>query len=195
MAPPPLGPMRESVGIRQIFANGVLQAAAVAMDLVGINVTTEKGTNGVLRYKVDIPGSSFSTALEARVAALEATVTGITPYAVAGGKWNMVGPITTDTPLSIGDFARVDMSGKVGPDFVVLTLPLSDSDPETGNVGRAISFGTINLGGAANGSYVRIATQGGQLVTTFNQPILDLTGETRGTLVSNGNGWDLQYAM
>lgn len=178
MAPPPLGPMRESVGIRQVFANGVLQAAAMAMDLVGINVTTEKGTDGVLRYKVDIPGSNFQTLLEARVSAIE-------PYAVPGGKWDVLPVVTSNTALSIGQLAPVDMTGKAAPDVVELTLPLASGS----NVGRAIGCSTVNSGGAEDGAKVRVATQGGQLVKPPGAAAVDYVNEMSKTFVSDGTGW------
>lgn len=144
-----------------------------------------------LNTAVDTAQSTANSAAAAAAAAQD-TADALGPFAVYGGLWDVTNPITTDTPLLVGQHARVDMTGKTSGDpdggIVALTLPLSSA----GNKGRSISVGTINIGGADDGSVVRILTQGGQVISSGVGAVWNQTGEVRSKLVSHGSGWDVQ---
>lgn len=149
----------------------------------------------VIRLKLDAPNAAAVPGMQTqiadlleRVATLEASSAAFAPYAIAGGRWDMPDVVTTSTEAGHGQLVRVDMTGKVAPDVVTVTLPAST----VATLGRPICVMTVNAGGAAGGSKLRIETTGGQLITSGIGTFIEGTGEIRFTIVDNGNGWDIQ---
>lgn len=84
-----IGPMRESVGIRQVTHNGVKLPPAMRLAVTGGTLTAETADDGVVTYKLDLSGSDASAAaiisLENRVAKLEAGLQVPDAYIAPGG--------------------------------------------------------------------------------------------------------------
>lgn len=140
-------------------------------------------------YAAAVPGMQTQIAdLLERVATLEASAAAFAPYAIAGGRWDMPDVVTGDTEAGHGQCVRVDMTGKAAPDVVTVTLPASTA----GTKGQPVCVMTVSLGGAEDGSKLRIETTGGQLITSGLGTFIEGTSEIRFTVVDNGNGWDIQ---
>jgi hypothetical protein len=114
---------------------------------------------GDLSARIDVVANDLADA-QADIVVLQDFRNNAEPYAVAGGLWGGGGnlPVTADHTAELGEYVRVDMTGKVAPDVVTITLPPATAD----NVGRAIKVAEISSGGVDNGAEMHIVIDGGQ---------------------------------
>jgi hypothetical protein len=118
-----LGPMRETVGIRQVTHNGVKLPPAMRLDVVGGDLTTTTAEDGVVTYKLDLSEGDASAAaiisLETRVAKLEAGLQVPDVYVAPGGY--------SEIPAIAGQTIRVDVQALGADEGVTVRLPLADA--------------------------------------------------------------------
>lgn len=162
----PLGPARNTVGIRQVRSDGTKLATAMALDVIGGDITTVEADDGVMTYRLDLSGNASNTDLDQlneRVQTLE-----------AGGRWTVALPFVgatapEDVALDLGRFHRLDLSAYGSGDTCTCTLPLATAE----DVGRRIAVSVISSGtiGGGGNAEVEITTTSAQEIDGRTLPI------------------------
>jgi hypothetical protein len=103
-------------------------------------------------------------------------------------KWSVTDAKTADYTAAINELVRVDMSGKMAPDIVEITLPEATS----ANEGRSICVALTNVGGVEDGAILRITSTGGQEIEPVGTDSFDkFVGDVGYCFVSTGDRWTL----
>ncbi len=100
-------------------------------------------------------------------------------------KWSITPVVTSDYTAGIGELVQVDMAGKVAPDVVTIFLPAA----AMANAGQSIVIVTVNMGGAEDGSKVRLSASTN--IAPAGETYCDSVGEVMQTVTSTGTNWVL----
>lgn len=159
-----LGPMRESVGIRQVTHDGVKLPPAMRLAVTGGTLTSETQADGVLAYALDLSSMDASAAsilsLENRVAKLEALPTLLETHVAPVGYSTVV--------VEQGDVLPVDIGGRGSDEGVVVEIPAAT----TADAGREIQIFEVSeapgLGKTSADIRLAIKVPDGQSIAGLN---------------------------